>query len=207
MQIQASARQSLARLAATPPASGAGVAANASTVAADPAAIVRLSEAGRAKPAGEAATATFDTRQGERTLDIDTLLSPPSAPVNLQDVPLLLPTQRNVEALGRHASARVAALLAEHGIDAPTQIRFDAAGQLQLPAGYADAEAFTQALDADPVLARELRTVNALASHVAGIARAAAGQPTETQIALQFGAAGQLIVTADGAPLLRAEST
>jgi hypothetical protein len=93
--------------------------------------------------------------------------------------------------------------LAEDDIPlAPETIRYGNDGTLQLPDDYPYANAFKAALEDDPALARELSTVNALASHVVGLARAALGQPGGADMALQFDEAARLRVMAEGEALL-----
>jgi len=179
------------------------------------------------------ATARYDTSQGALNLDIDAYFTPGanagSAASSVQSLPpLLLPTQSNVDALRSHISAAMPQFLARNGIPAaPASVTYDSNGQLQLPADYADAAKFKEALANDPALARELSTVNALASHVAEMKKlipfqeeyaAATSQAAAdavvakysylfsanhhyASIALQFSAGGELSLTADGKPL------
>lgn len=171
--------------------------------------------------------AAYDTSQGSKALDIDDYFTPdPSRP--LLSIPLLMPTQNNIDALSRHVSAKMPAFLAAHGIPAaPASISYDAYGQIQLPGDYAYAAQFRAALTDNPVLARQLSTVNALSSQMtemnkalkfdaeyraarspseieAVIAKYRAlldGQTTPSVIALHFDGQGHLSVTADGKAL------
>lgn len=157
----ASAVASYARQPSPAPAS------SADSVSISPAAYELLAARGTpSAPVGGVSTAAFDTNRGEMTLDIDAYFTPPgSQGVDLDSVPLLMPSQKNVEALVRHISTNMRGFLSANGIPAaPASIRYDNAGQLQLPADYPYAEAFEQALADNPVMARELSTVAALSS-------------------------------------------
>ncbi len=175
-------------------------------------------------------TAAFDTSKGTRELDIDAYFSPPpaNAQIDLDSVPLLLPSQKNIDALSSHISASLPGFLAENNIPSPpASITYDNAGKMQLPADYPYAAEFEQALKNDPALDRELRTVNALTSHLVEMkksmpfheAYAAAGSQAEIDaviakysylfsnnrqadaIALHFSKDGALSLTANGKPL------
>ena len=108
----------------------------------------------------------FDTNQGAIGLDIDTYFTPPGGEgVDLDSVPLLMPTQKNIDALSRHISANMPGFLSSNGIAAPpASIRFDNMGRVQLPSDYPYADAFKKALADNPVMDRALRTSAALAS-------------------------------------------
>jgi hypothetical protein len=208
-----------------PTASSAGGAENS--------AVVKISEAGRARLAAEAnatasnARAAYDTSQGSKALDIDAYFTPdPSR--SLLSIPLLLPTQNNIDALSRQVAAKMPGFLAAHGIpEAPASISYDAYGQMQLPIDYRYAEQFRAAMSENPVLARQLSTVSALSSQMTGMEKAmsfdadyrAAKTPAEVEaviakyrhilfgnapaatIALHFDGRGRLSVTADGQAL------
>lgn len=174
-------------------------------------------------------TAAFDTSKGTQELDIDAYFTPPgSQGVNLDNVPLLLPSQRNIDALSSHISASLPGFLAENNIPSPpASITYDSEGRMQLPADYPYAAAFEQALKNAPALDRELRTVNALTSHLVEMkksmpfheAYAAAGSQAEIDaviakysylfsnnrqadaIALHFSKDGALSLTANGKPI------
>jgi len=214
-------------------------AASTATAAANPADRVTISRAARdlfAAQSGSAAattggaTARYDTSKGSLDMDIDTYFTPGAngggAAHSLQSLPpLLLPTQKNVDALRHHISAAMPGFLSRNGIpSAPASISYDTAGKMQLPADYAYADQFRAALAQDPALERELSTVNALASHVAELNKlipfqkemAAAtsqsaadaivakysylfsGNHHYDSIALAFSPNGELSVTADG---------
>lgn len=144
---------------------------------ANPRAVELMGVLGVARPAPAASPEThaYDTSGGTMDLDIDAYFSAGTnrAEASLRDLPpLLLPSQNNIDALASHISAKMPAFLADHGIPAaPERITYDSAGRMQLPADYPYAEQFKQALADDPVLERQLRTVNALSSHVAEMAK------------------------------------
>lgn len=198
-------------------------------------AVVKISEAGRARLAAEASTtasntkAAYDTSQGSKALDIDAYFTPDPSQ-SLLSIPLLLPTQNNIDALSQQVSAKMPGFLAAHGIpEAPTSISYDAYGQIQLPGDYAYAAQFRAALTDNPVLARQLSTVNALSSQMTEMNKAlkfdteyrAARNPSEVQaviakyrtlldgqttpstIALHFDGKSRLSVTADDKALAR----
>lgn len=208
-----------------PAASSAGGAENS--------AVVKISEAGRARLAAEAnaperkTRASYDTSQGSKALDIDAYFTPDPSQ-SLMSIPLLAPTQNNIDALGQQISAKMPGFLAAHGIpEAPASISYDAYGQIQLPGDYAYAAQFREALTDNPVLARQLSTVSALSSQMTEMNKAlkfdteyrAARTPTEIQaviakyralldgqttpstIALHFDSQNRLSVTADGKAL------
>mgnify|MGYP000558935175 CR=1 FL=1 len=83
-----------------------------------------------------AGEAEFDTNKGAMGLDIDAYFTPPgSQGVDLDSVPLLMPTRKNIDALSRHISASMPAFLARNGIaEAPASVTYDNRGQIQLPA-------------------------------------------------------------------------
>lgn len=212
---------------------GSAVSANPAAATATIAEHVSISPAARARLAGETeaagtATARYDTDQGPQDLDIDAYFTPPAGGY-LGELPsLLLPTRGNIDALSQHISAAMPDFLAKHGIPgAPASISYDDQGQIQLPADYPYADQFKQALAEEPALARELSTVNALTSHMAGMNQALAfqaeyaaassqaeidavvakysallsGQQQPADIALRFSATGELGISVDGKPL------
>ncbi|GHB79548.1 hypothetical protein GCM10008107_31280 [Psychrosphaera saromensis] len=78
-----------------------------------------------------------------------------------------MPSQDNVAALTEHLSQKMPEFLTDNNIpEPPSTIQYDNQGQIQLPADYPYATQFKRALEETPTLARELQTVNALASHV-----------------------------------------
>jgi hypothetical protein len=238
MQIQsASAYSSISSLfparakeplaTAASPAAAAATAADRTTISQ---AARELFAASQAKPAAQAAsgaTGVYDTDQGAKTFDIDEYFTPPSGGYRTLP-PLLLPSQRNIDALSKHISATLPGFLAENNIPSPpSSITYDNEGQIQLPADYAYATEFKEALAKTPTLARELSTVSALTSHrvemkkvipfhqeyAAATSQAVAdsvvakyrhlfsGNHHYDTIALNFAANGSLTLTADGKPI------
>lgn len=118
--------------------------------------------------AGKGVTAEFDTNQGSMSLDIDAYFTPPgSEGVDLDTMPLLMPSQKNIDALTRHISAKMSGFLSNNGIPTPPDsVTYDSAGKIRLPADYPYADAFRQALAKDPVMERELSTSAALTSQM-----------------------------------------
>lgn len=213
--------------------SSAAPANSAVTVSISAAAYDRLAaDNAPAMPAAKAGTAAFDTNHGTMTLDIDAYFTPPGARgVDLDAVPLLMPSQKNIDALSAHVTASMGQFLAENGIPSPpASITYDSAGQIQLPAGYPYADAFKQALADHPAMERELRTVAALSSSAVGMNKSLAfqekyttasspaelaavmakcrdlfsGNPHVDSIALNFTDTGALSITHDGKSLSNA---
>lgn len=185
-----------------------------------------------ANAAGETASdpekTVLDTTTGSQEIDIDAYFTPKTAPgARLSFPPLLLPTAHNIDTLSKHASAKLAQLLADNDIPAaPAEITYGPDGRIHLPADYPYADRLKQALADDPATDRALRTVNALASHYVGLQESAAFSeeygaatsqlekdaivakysnlfatyPRYADIALRFAADGSLTVTADGKP-------
>lgn len=186
----------------------------------------------QAKPAGSGAKAEFDTTKGTMELDIEPYFAPPASQgVNLNSVPLLLPNQKNIDALSGYITAHMPAFLADNGIPtAPASITYDTMGKIQLPANYPHAAKFKQALENNPAMERALRTTSALTSHMVEINKsipfqreyAAATSQAEIEaviakyhylfsanrhygtIALNFTADGILSLSHDGKPLSEA---
>nr|WP_320115910.1 hypothetical protein [uncultured Desulfuromonas sp.] len=127
-----------------------------------------------------AATAVFNTNKGDVELDIEDYFTPNHKTFSggIDSLPpLIMPTQDNINALANHISSTLPGLMSNYGIPvAPETIQYDNRGQLVLPDDYPYAEEFTQMLDENPSFARELSTVNALSSQLAGIQRAIAFQ-------------------------------
>ncbi len=162
-------------------------------------------------------------------LNIDNYFTPPSktSGLGLSLPPLLLPSQRNIDALTSHISATFPQFLAQNKIpSAPSSITYDSEGKMQLPPDYAYASEFKQALANNPTMERELRTVNALTSNlvemkksipfqqeyaaatqaeadavVAKYSRLFSGNRHYDTIALHFTASGKLSLSADGKPI------
>lgn len=176
---------------------------------------------------GNADSAVFETSQGAKNLNIDAYFSPTANTDGSVFTlpPLLLPNQKNIDALSSHISATFPQFLAQNNIpSAPASITYDHAGKVQLPPDYPYATQFKQALEDNPTMARELSTVNALTSHVVEMKKAipfqqeyaAAATQTEADavvakysylfsgnrhydtITLQFTAGGSLSLLDDG---------
>ena len=186
---------------------------------------VNISQAARDR----LATQTFDTNHGATEINLDTYFTPPgSQGVDIDTVPLLMPTQQNIAALAKDVSAKMPGFLSAHGIpSAPASITYDNMGQMQLPADYPYADAFKQALADQPSMERELRTTAALTSSMVEMNKSmpfqqeylAANSRAEADavvakysylfsnnqhadlIALNFAANGALSLTHDGQPL------
>lgn len=176
------------------------------------------------------ASANFDTDAGSKNLDIDAYFNPtPNADsVSYTHLPpLLLPSPNNINALAKHISAAMPQFLSDNNIPSPpSSISYDNEGKMQLPADYQYAAQFKVALEKNPAMERELRTVNALTSHYVEMSKSipfiedyqAANNSAEqaavvkkysylfspnrhyTSIALQFSVEGRLSFTADGEP-------
>ena len=121
---------------------------------------------------------SLDTSQGTQTLDIDNYFASPSAqPVSLADIPLLLPSAKNLAALSEHLSEILPGFLHENGIPSlPATITYDNEGNIQLPDDYPYAAELEAALEENPAIDKEMRTLNALASHYVEIQKAIAFQ-------------------------------
>ena len=207
----------------TRPASMQQIAATATTSSSST--TVNISQAARDR----LATQTFDTNHGATEINLDTYFTPPgSQGVDIDTVPLLMPTQQNIAALAKDVSAKMPGFLSAHGIpSAPASITYDNMGQMQLPADYPYADAFKQALADQPSMERELRTTAALTSSMVEMNKSmpfqqeylAANSRAEADavvakysylfsnnqhadlIALNFAANGALSLTHDGQPL------
>ena len=207
----------------TRPASMQQIAATATTSSSST--TVNISQAARDR----LATQTFDTNHGATEINLDTYFTPPgSQGVDIDTVPLLMPTQQNIAALAKDVSAKMPGFLSAHGIpSAPASVTYDNMGQIQLPADYPYADAFKQALADQPSMERELRTTAALTSSMVEMNKSmpfqqeylAANSRAEADavvakysylfsnnqhadlIALNFVANGALSLTHDGQPL------
>jgi hypothetical protein len=185
-----------------------------------------------ASSAGGNARAEYDTNKGTLELDIEAYFTPPgSQGIDLDSLPLLMPSQKNIDALSGYISAHMPTFLADNGIPTPpANITYDTMGQIQLPSGYPYAAKFKQALETNPVIERALRTTSALASTMVEMRKsipfqqeyAAATSQTEIEavvakyhylfsanrhydsIALDFTADGVLSITHDGKSLSEA---
>ena len=172
-------------------------------------------------------TYTVDTSKGKTDIDFDEYFSPKKAvtsKLSLDDIPLLMPSANNIAALTADVSSRLKQVLSGYGISAPQSISYDGNGKMILPDDYQHRDKWQQALEENPSLERELRTVNALTSHYVELQKlapfneeyAAAQTQAETdavvqkysylfrgnrdysEIALHFTEDGLLSLTADG---------
>lgn len=202
---------------------------------------VSISQAARDRFAAEAAQAKstssasngskseYDTNHGAQMLDIEAYFTPPgSQGVDLDTLPLLMPSRKNIDALSGYVTDHMPGFLADNGIPTPpASITYDTMGQIQLPADYPYAAEFKQALENNPVMERALRTTSALSSHLVEMNKSlpylqeygAASSQAEIAavtakysylfsnnrhadtIALNFTANGALSITHDGKPL------
>ncbi|PCJ01068.1 MAG: hypothetical protein COB14_04085 [Alphaproteobacteria bacterium] len=145
----------------------------------------------------------LDTSNGKEALDIDAYFAP-QGKVDLDTALLLTPSANNIDALSKHASTKLQNLLTEYGIpEGPDKITYDTAGNIKFPADYPYADELKQALQENDGLARELSTIAALTSHLAGMQAAAQGTNSHNNyidITLNFSANGEINVTANGKP-------
>ena len=107
------------------------------------------------------------TDKGQQDIDIDDYFTPATHHTDFNDPkslpPLFMPSPDTINALSKDASARLKAVLAAHHIPfGPSSISYDMSGQMQVPSDYPYADALKQAVKENPVLERELSTVNAL---------------------------------------------
>lgn len=112
------------------------------------------------------------TNLGQKDIDLDAYFSKESSQgsINLKDVPLLLPTQHNVETLSKYAEQKFKQLLSDYNIpEPPATMEFDGEGNMVLPSDYPYTDALKQAFSEQPAAAEALRTTAAVASHYAGI--------------------------------------
>lgn len=169
----------------------------------------------------------LDTSHGKKTINIEDYFNPQSGVVSLEDTPLLLPSPMNIEALAKHASNKFQKLLEEYNIPkAPSRITFDQYGKMQLPNDYSYSEELKQFFTENPILERQLSTINALTSHFVGMQESIKfneeyskaktqmevdlilkkysylfnSSQQSSNIALLFSADGEMSITADGKP-------
>ena len=110
---------------------------------------------------------SLSTDKGQHDIDIDDYFTLTSHHYDFNDPkslpPLFMPSPGNINALSKDASARLKAVLAAHHIPfCPSSISYDTSGQMQVPSDYPYADALKQTVKENPVLERELSTVNAL---------------------------------------------
>lgn len=151
------------------------------------------------------APATFNnlvlnTTHGTQPMDLESLFNPKptNAPLNLDSLPIILPTADNIKALANHAQQAFGDLLSKYNIpEAPREISYDGEGNAVFPDNYPYKEELKQALEDNPVIRRELQTIAALTSHYAGmVGQASTG--TAPKISLNFDQEGTLSVKTNG---------
>lgn len=140
--------------------------ANSAAPTASFADVVSISPAARERLAAESkssASGSFDTDKGNVELDLDAYFTSKPANPNAELPPLLMPSQRNIDALVQHINQKFPAFLSANGIpSAPANIQYNANGEAQFPADYPYAAQLKQALKENPGMERELSTVKAL---------------------------------------------
>jgi len=120
---------------------------------------------------------SMNTSKGDKKINLDEYLTPgpQSTPVNLNDIPLLLPTAHNIDTLSKYSQEELKGLMERYDIPSPPEtIEFDNQGQLVLPEDYPYSAQLKHAFSENPKVENALRTTAALASHYAGIME---GQP------------------------------
>ena len=119
----------------------------------------------------------MDTSQGSQKMNLDEHFSakPAHGALDLMDIPLLLPTAHNIDALSKYSEGKFKDLLSEYNIPSPpATIEFDAEGKLVLPPDYAFSYELELAFSEHPEVEKALRSTAALASHYTGIMEGAA---------------------------------
>ena len=79
----------------------------------------------------DGATEIYDVGTGPMALDIDAYFTPPrpGEQVDLNTLPLLMPTENNLRALSQHIAKRLPDALKAYGIpSAPAYVRYDSSG-------------------------------------------------------------------------------
>ncbi|KFZ38001.1 hypothetical protein HR45_05675 [Shewanella mangrovi] len=154
-------------------------------------------------PAVQHASAIYkmDTSAGNKAVNLDQYFATDnqssqdtySAPVSL------LPSLANVKSLSSHVAAGMSDLLQNNKITAgPSAISFDAEGNLQVPEDYPYKQQLTDALNNDPAMVKELRTLDALANVVGG-GNSAAATATAPDASTNGSAAAKILFSASGA--------
>lgn len=144
----------------------------------------------RPNAATSSSSFTAHTIGGEVDLDEEFSNDPPPVTKHLSLAEaaqnLILPTAENVKAITAHVNKRFQELLKSYNIaEAPAQITYDKMGQMQLPANYPHKDELKQALSDNPGFALELSSLNAIASHAAGLKRAIAFNQEYSQASSQ----------------------
>lgn len=176
----------------------------------------------------------MDTNRGSQNVELNKYFSPSDPGVYKGDLlhnlpPLLLPTKNNIDALTQHLNRVLPGLLEQNNIpSAPSLITYDSHGRIQLPPDYAHAAEFKQALENNPTMGKEMRTLHAITSHYAEMQKsipfheeyAAAATQQEARalvqkynylfqenrpysiITLEFSESGRLSISIDNEPLV-----
>jgi len=148
----------------------------------------------------QAGAVNLQTSLGRKSIDIESYFNPKpsSKPFKIDEIPLILPSAENINALSQHAEGAFKELLSANNIpQGPDQISYDNEGNLKLPDDYQYKDELKEALDGNPALASELRTIAALSSHNVGMQGGIQGH---AKITLDFNDQGQLSVNANGRP-------
>ncbi|BEV72605.1 hypothetical protein THUN1379_20870 [Paludibacterium sp. THUN1379] len=130
--------------------------------------VVTISAAARDRlaadqPGSRQGAVHLDTDKGDVALNLDDYFGPKSTVINGELPPLLMPSQRNIDAITQHLNQAFPAFLAANGIPAaPASINYDGAGQIQFPADYPYAAQLKQALQDTPGMDRELMSAKGL---------------------------------------------
>ncbi len=177
----------------------------------------------------------METGNGGRYVDLESFFEPKPGLQRLDDLgQILIPSIDNVNALQDHLSIVFPEFLKEHGIPAaPESVRYGRDGDMILPTDYPYADKLKSALESSPAMENELRTLNALSSHVAALQQlepfhyemSQASNQAEMdaiveryqhllgdnrrypEVALSFDALGKVNVTSDGSTLAEDLST
>lgn len=116
-------------------------------------------------------TVTMDSNVGKVTLDLeDYYANGRTGQVDLDKVPLLMPSAANIETLAGDVATRLDKLMKDYGIEfAPDVISYNDRGEMQLPEDYPYSDRLQQALEENPGIAREMRDLNSMRSVYAGM--------------------------------------
>lgn len=97
---------------------------------------------------------SMDTNKGKVEMNLDGYFEPKhssSEPINLLDVPLLLPTAHNVDTLAKYSEQKVKDLMQQYNIPkSPATIEFGQGGQLVLLPYYPYSAQLKQAFSENP---------------------------------------------------------
>jgi hypothetical protein len=109
---------------------------------------------------------TIHTNMGAVQIDFeDHFAEKPALSVDLNQIPLLLPTEHNVNRLSAFSEKKIKALIDKHNIpEPPATITSDQNGGLVLPDDYAYKKEFELALAEDPITSRAISSTLAVSS-------------------------------------------